>query len=407
MSILAKQILTLPGGIPRISTSALHTKLNKTLAVQNVQLCSAVAMKDKQMLLSQDNCDGGSGALFSDLFSGMSLHTSSSLGRARQATRERKRKVYMANKKKKEERLRKNPVVHITIKEKQEMLAKGITKMQDWRPKDWGIFPSAEDNFWCSYNFTEPRWPLTDALSFLREHYHPSMLNDSNAIVRVKLEFDMKSGKQGRFVDAFNKMVPMMNGFERGVSEKTVLVFAKSAEAAETATQAGAKKVGGTELIDDIAKGKVDIIDFDYVLAHEDILLDLKPLIGILRDQFPKKTLGTVGTDMAKLVKTFSNGQYVEVEKPSDVIGYNNDPSYARCEAMIGRLQMEDKLIEENFISLLQNMMEASPKKNTGFITKAEIFVDERLKKKMRVHHDLIHDPLYTNYLKTKQAATA
>ena len=71
MSILAKQILALPGGIPRISTtSALHSKLKNTLAVQNVQLCSAVAVQNKQMLLSQNN---GNGALFSDLFSGKKL----------------------------------------------------------------------------------------------------------------------------------------------------------------------------------------------------------------------------------------------------------------------------------------------------------------------------------------------
>ncbi len=39
----------------------------------------------------------------------MNFHTTACTERARQSTRIRKRKVYMANKKKKEERLRKNP----------------------------------------------------------------------------------------------------------------------------------------------------------------------------------------------------------------------------------------------------------------------------------------------------------
>ena len=62
-------------------------------------------------------------------------------------------------------------------------------------------------------------------------------------------------------------------------------------------------------------QGKFEVIDFDHFLAHEDIVHDLKPLIGILRDNFPKKTNGMVGKDMEKLVKTFQNGQLVEVRE--------------------------------------------------------------------------------------------
>jgi hypothetical protein len=29
--------------------------------------------------------------------------------------------------------------------------------------------------------------------------------------------------------------------------------------------------VGGLDLVEDIAKGKVDVIDYDHFLAHEDI----------------------------------------------------------------------------------------------------------------------------------------
>ena len=49
-------------------------------------------------------------------------------------------------------------------------------------------------------------------------------------------------------------MVPLFHSFERGVVEKTVLVFAKPIEDQNVALEAGAKKAGGLDLIDDIAK---------------------------------------------------------------------------------------------------------------------------------------------------------
>ena len=53
-------------------------------------------------------------------------------------------------------------------------------------------------------------------------------------------------------------MVPLFHSFERGVVEKSVLVFAKTIEEQNAAVEAGAKKAGGSDLIDDIAKvGKI------------------------------------------------------------------------------------------------------------------------------------------------------
>ena len=44
----------------------------------------------------------------------------------------------------------------------------------------------------------------------------------------------------------------------------------------------GATKVGGLELVDDIAKGKVDVAEIDHFIAHEDMALELKPLLGTI-----------------------------------------------------------------------------------------------------------------------------
>ncbi len=86
------------------------------------------------------------------LISILPLHTSAVVERARQSTRLRKRKVYMDNKKKKEERLRKNPPP-IPHKVQLMLKAKGFgSKPIDWRARDEKFFPV--DDTWDEQWFT-------------------------------------------------------------------------------------------------------------------------------------------------------------------------------------------------------------------------------------------------------------
>lgn len=140
------------------------------------------------------------------------------------------------------------------------------------------------------------------------------------------------------------------------------------------------------------------MIDYDYFIAHDDIALELKPLLGILRDKFPKKQLGTVGTNIEKMVKTFTNGQMVEVKKPKSTLGYNDDPSYGYCEAMVGRLGMPAPEVEANFTTLLQNLKESAPRKAGDFITRAEFFIDQHLKCRFSVYHELVDDKKFKEH---------
>merc|ERR1719352_2006866 len=139
-------------------------------------------------------------------------------------------------------------------------------------------------------------------------------------------------------MDGFTKMVPVYHPFERGVAEKVILAFCKEPEDIKAAEEAGAFKAGGVDMIDEIVKGKMDVSEFDHFLASEDIVPDLKPLVGILRDKFPKKNLGSVSTDITKMVKTFANGMLVTVNKAKKTLGYDEDPSYGVAEVQIGRL---------------------------------------------------------------------
>ena len=51
----------------------------------------------------------------------------------------------------------------------------------------------------------------------------------------------------------------------------------------------------------------------------------MKPLVGLLRDKTPKFSDGTVGADVARMVKTFGRGMFVDVVKPKPKLGKNNN----------------------------------------------------------------------------------
>ena len=350
------------------------------------------------------------------------LHTSSVLERARQSTRIRKRKVMLANKKKKEERLRKNPPP-LPKKVKLMLRAKGLgdgVRLISWRKSDHK--PFATDTAWSERDHAWARLSVEEALAYLREHCHPSMLDIPDAMVWAKLEFNMANVKKDKYLDGFTKMIPIYHPYERGVAEKHILVFCKSPEEIAIAEAAGAKKAGGSELVQDILKGKMDVSDFDHFLSTEEMSLELKPLLGVLRDKFPKKNLGNISNDIEKLVKTFAHGMLVGVKKPAKTLGYDEDPTYASCEVTLGRLSQSDAevrgegcelfcyilhffLNSGNLTTILETLRESAPKRATGgFVTRCELYLEKGLKCKFSIVHDFVDDERYSKYVKEKVA---
>lgn len=328
------------------------------------------------------------------------LHTSCVVERARQSTRIKKRKQHLANKKKKEERLRKNPPP-IPKKVKLMLIAKGLgSEPRPWRKPDRQPFPV--DSAWCEMYHSWARLSVEEAIECLREHYHPTMVNIPDSLVWAKLEFNMQNVKKDKYLDSFSKMIPIYHPFERGVAEKVILAFCKTPEEMKAAEAAGANKVGGSDLIEDIVKGKFEVTDYDHFLATEEIAPELKPLLGILRDKFPKKNLGTVSADIGKLVQTFAHGMLVTVTKPKKTLGYVEDPAYAFSEIQVGRLNQPMHEIEGNLQTILQTLRENAPKRATGgFITKCELYGEGSLKTKFCIHHELVDDIRYKEHVKS------
>jgi len=305
----------------------------------------------------------------------------------------------MANKKKKEERLRKNPPP-IPKKVQMMLISKGLgSKPSPWRKSDKRPFPV--DSAWSENFHSWARLEVEEAVECMREDYHPSMHNIPDGMVWAKLEFNLQNVKKDKFIDSFTKMVPVYHPFERGVAEKVIMAFCKDPEEMKAAEAAGATKAGGTELIEEIAKGKLDVADFDHFLATEEIVAELKPLLGILRDKFPKKPLGSVSKDIAKLVQTFAHGMLVAVNKPKKTLGFEEDPSYATAEVQIGRLNQLTNHIEGNLTTLLHTLREQAPKRASGgFVTRCELYVEGPVKAKYSIAHDFVDDEKYKKHSK-------
>ena len=144
--------------------------------------------------------------------------------------------------------------------------------------------------------------------------------------------------------------------------------------------------------MEDIAKGKVDVAEIDHFIAHEDMVTELKPLLGeeyqspavshinimcpgVLREKMPKKIAGTVGTNLDQMVgaltiktkhncivkcpqvKTFGHGMSVSVVKPKQTLGMAEDPSFAFCELQVVCIISQNKMstITSKKIQLLRN----------------------------------------------------
>merc|ERR1719273_306524 len=104
------------------------------------------------------------------------------------------------------------------------------------------------------------RWKLEDAFNELKLNNHPSLGNSKpDGFVIAKVEFDLRASKKDKFLDIFSKMVPIVHSYDSGVQDRTVMAFVPNAEMEESAKEAGAIRAGGEELINELAKGRIEV----------------------------------------------------------------------------------------------------------------------------------------------------
>ncbi|MFI1797701.1 50S ribosomal protein L1 [Streptomyces sp. NPDC020379] len=140
-----------------------------------------------------------------------------------------------------------------------------------------------------------------------------------------------------------------------------VLVFATGDRAA-AAEAAGADIVGSDELIDEVAKGR---LDFDAVVATPDLMGKVGRLGRVLgpRGLMPNPKTGTVTPDVAKAVTDIKGGKIeFRVDKHSNL------------HFIIGKVSFDEAKLVENYAAALEEITRLKPSAAKGrYIKKASI----------------------------------
>ncbi|MCX6426270.1 MAG: 50S ribosomal protein L1 [Actinobacteria bacterium] len=140
-----------------------------------------------------------------------------------------------------------------------------------------------------------------------------------------------------------------------------VLVFA-GGERAEEARAAGADIVGADELIDEVAKGR---LDFDAVVSTPDLMGKVGRLGKVLgpRGLMPNPKTGTVTTDVTKAINDIKGGKIeFRVDKNSNL------------HFIIGKASFSQEALHENYVAAMEEVMRAKPSSSKGrYVKKATI----------------------------------
>lgn len=292
--------------------------------------------------------------------------------------------------------MRKNPPP-LPYKVQLMLAAKGIVgDPKPLRQKDEGLdFP--KDDVYFIQNHPYRRFTMDEAMSNLRQIHDPTMLNDPDALVHIKVEFDMRATKKDRYLEPFSKMVPIVKSYDRNVPDRCVMCFVPNEELRLAAMQAGAVQAGGHDLIIEVSKGRVDISEIDHFVCHTDLAGQIRPLNAALRDKVPTMANESIGSDVVKMVQTFAKGMQVTVEKVKPGLGVADEPDYGVCKATIGRLGMANEDLVENMTAILEKLNENKPKRKdgSGLITRVQVYCLVNGSAAQNFQFSLIHPLIY------------
>ncbi|OWA53896.1 putative 39S ribosomal protein L1, mitochondrial [Hypsibius exemplaris] len=225
------------------------------------------------------------------------------------------------------------------------------------------------DDVWLARYYHRRVCTVREALSFHRELLHPTVLDAPESPVKLNLELNMRLEKDSKFLSEVKGLVLLPFAEER-TSFRSVVAICKNLEDQQKAVDAGADVAGHLNVITAIEKGELKMDNVDYVVCHVDSLADTLKLRGLLKKNMPDRKKGTLGGDVAAMVKLFASGvEYSSTKEPGVTL-------YGNMKFTVGRLDMTDEQFEANITALVHSLAGHRPLEFGPIINKAFMLVD-------------------------------
>ncbi|MEK7656514.1 MAG: 50S ribosomal protein L1 [Elusimicrobiota bacterium] len=139
-----------------------------------------------------------------------------------------------------------------------------------------------------------------------------------------------------------------------GVGKTRRVAVVTKGEKVKEAEAAGADVVGSGELIEEIAKGRMD---FDVLVASPDLMKDISKLGKLLgpRGLMPNPKSGTVTFDVGQAVKELKGGR----------VEFKND-DYGIVHLAVGKASFEPQKLADNAKMVLDAILKLKPSSSKG-----------------------------------------
>ncbi|CAG5087389.1 Similar to Mrpl1: 39S ribosomal protein L1 [Cotesia congregata] len=274
---------------------------------------------------------------------------------ARKGTRERARK-----KKVKKEVVKKVFIPENKRVKKAEIIPFNLIYTEDSKKKE------SIDDVWFESIYRRKIYSFNEAVECHRDTHHPSRYDAPNGFIEAFIEINMQSERPTKLMEKFSRSVYMPHIFDHG-EKRNVIAFVKTEEIKNLARNAGAEVVGGKEIITKIQTGEISANDFTAAVAHPEIMVDLTVVRGLLKRKFPNPRNGTLGLDLADMIKKILHGINYTVNP------YERQPQLGIITAPIGTLSMDTKQLEENFIALVKDVESVRPKREGDFVFRTSL----------------------------------
>ena len=226
------------------------------------------------------------------------------------------------------------------------------------RYTDIGKIDLPKDDVFFLENTKEITYSVEEAIDLHREVLDKTILNEPDALLFARIELNMRLKKRTKFINEIRgvHLYPNDYFFKR---TNRVVAICRNDEEADMCREAGATLSGHKDILKIIKSKELMEVDYDFIICHNEMLLQLAESRKFLGDRFPGTYLNNFGGDMAKLVNRFVNGLSYKTE--ADLI----ERDYGWLEPHFGRANMPNEQLKENLVGILAEIQKHKPEETT------------------------------------------